>query len=113
MVTAKGWYWQTLKEIGCQPLFCEAGCQPLHCTSVLLYYAVKLLNNFCCQTLSFYSGCQPLHHCSLVYWCTVHAKPVMNQTCVMFCPCPTPIFKMYVSEILYEKSLHFKLYYLK
>ena len=27
LVTAKGWYWQTLKEIGCQTLFCESGCQ--------------------------------------------------------------------------------------
>ena len=58
--------------------------------------------------------CQPLYcTCWLVYWCTVHAKSFMNHACVMFCPCPPPIFKMYVSEILYEKSLHFKLCYLK
>ena len=80
MVTAKGWYWQTLHEIGCQ----------------------------CCQILCYYSGCQPLHcTCSLVYWYTVHAKSVMNHAYVMFCPCPTPIFKMYVSEILYEKESSF------
>ena len=46
LVTAKGWYWQTLKEIGCLTLFCESGCQPVHCTSALLYYAVKLFINF-------------------------------------------------------------------
>ena len=42
LVTVKGWYWQTLKEIGCQTLFCESGCQPVHFTSALLYCAVKL-----------------------------------------------------------------------
>ena len=66
---------------------------------VLLYYAVKLLIN-----LSYFSGCQPLYcTCWLVYWCTVHAKSFMNHAYVMFCPCPPPIFKMYVSEILYER----------
>ena len=35
LVTAKGRYWQTLWEIGCQPLFCEFGCQHVHCTSAL------------------------------------------------------------------------------
>ena len=79
-----GWYWQTLKEIGCQTLFCESGCQPVHCTSALLYYAVKLFINFCCLTLSYYSGCQPLHYtCSLVYLCTVHAKSIMNHESCM------------------------------
>ena len=56
LVTAKGWYWQTLKEIRCQTLFCESDCQPVHCTSALLYYAVKLFIN-----LSYLSGCQPLY----------------------------------------------------
>ena len=51
--------------------------------------------------------------CSLVYWCTVHAKSVMNHTSVMFCQCPSPIFKMFVSEIMYEMSPHFKFCYLK
>ena len=93
LVTAKGWDWQTLQEIGFQPLFCESGCQPVHCTSaLLLYQAVKIFINFYCQTLSFNSGCQPLYcTCSLVYWCTVHAKSVMNHACVMFCPCPASI----------------------
>ena len=73
-------------------------------TSVLLYNAIKLFINLCSQALSYYSGCQPLHcTCSLVYWCTIHAKSVMNHACLMFCPCPSPIFKIYVSEILYER----------
>ena len=41
----------------------------------------------------------------LVHLCTVHAKSLMNHACVMFCPCPTPIFKIYISEILYETEL--------
>ena len=74
LVTAKGWYWQTLLEIGCQPLFCESGCQPVHCTSALLYYAVKLFIN-----LSYFSGCQPLYcTCSLVYWCTAYESCMCN-----------------------------------
>ena len=32
----------------------------------------------------------------LVYWCTVHVEPVMNHAGVTFCPCPTPIFKVYI-----------------
>ena len=51
LVTAKGWFWQTFLEIGCQPLFCESGCQPVHCTFALLYYAVKFVINFWCQPL--------------------------------------------------------------
>ena len=47
----------------------------------------------------------------LVYWCTVYAKSDINHACVMFCPCPTPIFTMYVSEII--KRPHFKLCYPK
>ena len=92
-----------LKEIGYQPLFYEFGCQLANCTSALLYCDVKLFLNFCCQILSYYFDCQPLHcTCSLLYLCTVHAMSVMNHACVMFCPCLPPIFKIYVSEILYE-----------
>ena len=42
-----------------------------------------------------------------VFKLKVHAKSVMNHAYVMFCPCPTPIFKMYISEILYEKESSF------
>ena len=37
-----------------------------------------------------------------MYLCTVHAKSIMNHACVMFCPCPPPLFKVNVSEILYR-----------
>ena len=38
-------------------------------------------------------------HLFIVLCTSVHAGSVMNYACVMFCPCPPPIFKMYVSEI--------------
>ena len=74
-------------------LLSYSGCQPVHCTSELLYYAVKLCLIFLVVNLFIV----------LFHLCTVHAKSVMNYACVMFCPCPSPIFKIYVSEILYER----------
>ena len=48
LVNAKGWYWQTLQEIGCQLIFCESGCQPINLTTTLSnflsIFAVKLLH---------------------------------------------------------------------
>ena len=85
----------------CQTLFHYSVCQPVHCTCVLFYYAVELYFlliftvNLCLKILvvNLYYN---------VHGCTVHARSVVNYACVMFCLCPPPIFKMYLSEILYE-----------
>ena len=65
----------------------------LHCCTMLLnfllIYAVKLCLIILVVNL----------YIVLVHLCTVHAKSVMNYACVMFCPCPPPIFKIYISEI--------------
>ena len=48
----------------------DSGLQPLNCACLLLYYAMCL--------------------------CTVHAESVMHHACIMFSPCPPPIFKMFM-----------------
>ena len=84
MVTAKGWYWQILYEIGCHPLFCESGCQPVYCNSALLYYAVKpFINLSVFLVVNLYIV--------LVHLCT--GVLYMNHACVMLFPCPTPIYE--------------------
>ena len=86
--TAKGWYWQTLWELCCQPLPHDSGCQPVYFTCVLLYYAVKLYYllifavNLCLKFLV-----------ANLYIVLVH------YACVMFCP---PIS----SSISYVYTMH-------
>ena len=68
--------------------------------------SVKLFINFLCKSLFYDSGCQPLNCNSLLlnyalYCCTGLTESVMHNGCVMFCPCPTPIFKMFmISEMI-------------
>ena len=67
----------------------------LHCCIVLLNFLLIFAVKLCLILLVVNLYCT-----GILY---MLSKSVMNYACVMFCPCPSPIFKIYVAEILYER----------
>ena len=44
-----------------------------------------------------------------MYWCTVHPGSVLHHAHVIFCPCPPPIFKIYIYETFYQTESSFQI----